>query len=162
MTSKINSRRRKIYYVPGLISLIFLPVIFFETLPSNKFFTVIRYVTPSDAQDQPNTIAYTGQYFMKEIKKKKIIPFYLDEDHELNKKKFSIIELESLRLKFTCDTNHVIAIQLSDSLYYGEFISLLNLMAKYKFKRYGDWKNVFYIFGEDPPDPENEIKPIYL
>lgn len=160
MISKIKSIRKKIYYVPGLISLIFLPIIFFAILPSTKTFTVFNYVVPTSSKTT-STWAYSGENFMKQMSKKKIITFYLSNDHEFTKEEFTIIKLEVLKSKFTCDTNHVIAIHFSDSLYYGEFIRLLNMMYKYQFKRYGEWKNIFYIFGEEPPDP-NEIQPIYL
>ena len=161
MIYKSKLKRRKLYYIPGLISLIFLPIIFLKTLHSNKPFPVLNYAVLINVKES-NMPTFSGQYFMKQIKRRKLIPFYLDESHEVNKNKFSFIQREALRLKYTCDTNYVIAVHLSDSLNYGEFVYLLNMMVIGNHKRYAEWKNIFYIFGEEPPDPENEIEPIYL
>lgn len=163
MTNDNKRSRKKIYYVPGLFSAIFIPLLFLTKLKIPKRFTVANYFVLSERKEKHNSFMYpiTGEYFMKQIKRKKLIPFYLDENHELNKIKFEFIQREALRFKYTCDTNDVIAIHFSDSLQYGEFVYLLNMMVVDIHKRYAEWKNIFYIFGEEPPDP-NEIKPIYL
>lgn len=159
-----NPTRRKLYYVPGLISAIFIPFLFFTKLKIPKTFTAANYSVLSERKEKHNSFMYqmTGEYFMNKIKRKKLIPFYLDENHELNKIKFKFIQREALRLKYTCDTNNVIAIHFSDSLQYGEFVYLLNMMIVDNHKRYAEWKNIFYIFGEEPPDPKREIKEFYL
>ncbi len=163
MISKNKSIGRKIYYLPGLISLIFLPIIFLRIpQPSTRSFATLNYAVPYHAKEETDIPSFSGQYLLKTIRKKQIISFYLDEDHKLNTKKITVIQSEALKLKFECDINHVIAVHFSDSLNYGEFVYLLNMMALDNHKRYAEWKNIFYIFGEDPPDPENEIEPIYL
>lgn len=94
---------------------------------------------------------FSGQHFIKSIHNKNIISFYLDEDHELNKKKLIVIQSDALRLKFTCDTSSIIAVHLSDEIYYGEFIHLLNVMEQDGHKRYAEWDGTFYILAEEPP-----------
>ena len=63
----------------------------------------------------------------------------------------------SVRVKYTYDATHIIKVHFMDENTYGQFVELVNMMAKDKHKRYLFFNDNFYILGEQPPD-ENMIQ----
>jgi hypothetical protein len=101
---------------------------------------------------------FSSCYFESVISKKRKIQFTLNENGEENKIKMSVIRYEALKLKYTMDTSTVILITLSDSISYGEVISLYDLCEYDKHKRYASWDNKFVIFCEWPEKKKIESK----
>ena len=86
----------------------------------------------------------------KEIKRKKQIKFTLDNNEKDNKRKMEMIQYEALKLKYTQDTATVVVIILSDSITYGDFISIFDMCLADGHNRYASWDDKFVIFGEWP------------
>ena len=61
-----------------------------------------------------------------------------------------MIRYEALKLKYTEDTSKVILINLTDSIRYGDFVSIIDMCEADGHKRYAYWDNKFVIFGELP------------
>jgi hypothetical protein len=150
-------KRPKLFYIPGMISLLVVPVLFYFFQPTPKKQTVLKiFVTREDRpEDRTSTIlSFSRSAVMAELKGKKIKTVYYDEDHELNARKLEFIAQEALKLKFYHDTTQVIKVRLSSETTYGEFVQLINIMYKDKHKRYAWLDDDFYIFGEEPPASE--------
>ena len=92
-------KKAKIYYVPGLISSILVPLYFSYLISRynnassylrNKYSasSIINYSVPSDSKN--SNYLFSGVHIIKEINKKKLITFYLDSDYLLNSKKIHL------------------------------------------------------------------------
>ena len=157
-------KRKRIYYVPGLISLVAFPIIIFYYAHSFKQQVVLKFYLASDNTDRNNPVfAFSKWRILGVMKKKKIVPVYLDGDHKMNFSKLRFIQLEAQRLKFTCDTTQVLRVRLSYETNFEEFVSLLNIMYMNQQKRYCLIDNDFYIFGENRPvENKKTIEPFDL
>ncbi|MBO9203572.1 MULTISPECIES: hypothetical protein [Niastella] len=147
-------KRPKLFYIPGIISLLVIPVLFYYifSLPVINRQPEIRFFIPKEEWVRPY------------LKKKKINTVYLDDNHSFNDEKLAFIGQEAQKLMFYHDTTQVIKVVFSDKSTYGEFIQLINLMQKNSIKRYVLLNNGFYIFGDPPPEPpeENSYKHLTL
>jgi hypothetical protein len=158
-------KRPKLFYVPGMISLLVVPVLFYVYQPTEKRQTQLKFFVPRE--DQPkdrgsSILYYSRSAVMATLKDKKINTVYLDENHALNENKLKFIGQEALKLKFYHDTTQVIKVHLSTATNYGEFVQLVNIMHRDNHKRYTWLDDDFYIFGEEPPEPETLQMPCLL
>jgi hypothetical protein len=151
-------KRPKLFYIPGMISLLVVPVLFYMYQPIEKKQTVLKFVLPTDdLSSSPYFLKYSRLTVMGKLRGKKINTVYYNEDHSLNAKKLEFIAQEALKLKFYNDSSQVIKVRLSAETTYGEFVQLVNAMYRDKQKRYTLLGDDFYIFGEDPPEPNTNI-----
>src|SRR6187402_2862264 len=123
-------RTGKLLYVPGLISLIgfliAIPSFYKKVIPIKEY--CLTLFIPTDCQkDRPMGPEFSSCYIERIISKKNKLQFTLNADGEENKIKMSLIRYEALKLKYTMDTSSVILINLSDSISYGDVISLYDL-----------------------------------
>src|SRR5260221_14688540 len=122
-------RRKRIYYTSGLISLISIPIIFLHYIPVPKEQVVLKFfLAYDDTTVNSRILRFSKGYIMKDIKEKKIIPIDLDEDHEMNFRKFNFIQSVAQRLKFTYDILHGLRIRLSSETNFGELVSFLKII----------------------------------
>ena len=140
-------------YVPGLISLIglliMLPSFYKRNMPVKEY--CITMFMPKDCNgDKDWILQYAKCNIEKEIKRKKQIKFTLDNNEKDNKTKMEMIQYESLKLKYTADTSTVVLVELTDSITYGNFISIVDMCIEDGHKHYASWDNKFVIFGELP------------
>lgn len=164
------NKRPKLFYTPGMISLLILPVLFYLYQPIEKRQTVLKLVLPREDRPEDRSslnMRFSRASVMARLKGKKINTVYYDDDHELNAIKLNFIAREALKLKFYYDTSQVIKVHLSADNTYGEFVQLVNIMVRDGHKRYTWIDDDFYIYGEEPPhyeeSPQSEqIKPVYL
>ena len=154
-------RTGKLLYVPGLISLIGLLVAlpsFYKKVIPIKEYSLTLFIPTDCKKDRSMGSEFSSCYIESIISKKKKLQFTLNENGDENKIKKSLIRYEALKLKYTMDTSTVILITLSDSISYGEVISLYDLCEYDKHKRYASWDNKFVIFGEWPEKKKIESK----
>lgn len=154
-------RGKKLYYAPGVISLIGIWSFYFHF--QNRFKsrpeTSLIINVP---KENNNYFQYSTGYFKKLIASKKQIKLELNEDRETNQKKIEFIKYEARKIKYTKDTNSVISISLTNETTYGEFVKLLNLCYADDHKLFVLFKKSFLIFGEYPPTPKDTTKEIKL
>lgn len=146
-------RTGKLLYVPGLISLIGVLVAipsFYKKVIPIKEYCLTLFIPTECKKDRSMGSEFSSCYIERILSKKKKLQFTLNENGEENKIKMSLIRYEALKLKYTEDTSTVILITLSDSISYGELISLYDMCEYDKHKRYASWDNKFVIFGEWP------------
>jgi biopolymer transport protein ExbD len=155
------NKRPKLLYTPGMISLLVVPVLFYVYQPVEKKQTVLNFVLPTEDQTlSPYLLKYSRLTVQSNLEGKKINTVYYNEDHSLNARKLEFITQEALKLKLYNDNSQVIKVRLSAETTYGEFVQLVNAMYRNKLKRYTLLGDDFYIFGEDPPEPDLEVTPL--
>ena len=144
-------KRKKLYYIPGIISIIGLPVLlFFWGPPDPVYQKCIKLNIPSNAKDSPGIERFTKGVVYKAIKNKKIITIDLNDDAwdersvYLANKKYGFVESEMERLQFTADTNSVLKIHFGVENTYSDFIWVLNRAIIYEFRRYALVDDDFY------------------
>ena len=145
-------RTGKLLYVPGLISLvgllIMLPSFYKRNIPVKKYCLPLFAIADGNKY---NWFRWPLKHDMeKYVDKKKKIKFVLDENKMDNKIKMEMIRYEALKLKYTEDTSTVILINLTDSIRYGDFISIVDMCVADGHKRYAYWDNKFVIFEDLP------------
>lgn len=151
----ITMTRKKILYVPGLISLIGLPILLWIMGPQERIrHNCIKLFLPQDKKPLPDAVVFSRNTVMTAIKGKKIIPveFWYDLDDPIetfnynNKLNFVLHEIE--RITYTHDTTSVLKVCLGDGISYGDFIGIFNQLILHRVKRYALIDNELYIFGE--------------
>ena len=162
----IMIRTKRLFYTPGLISLIGLSFAlpYFYKKNSPVKYGVLHLFVPKDRNKDYEINHFTIGYLEKEIRYKKKISVTINENHEENRKKLDIIRTEALKLKYFEDTSTVVLIKLSDSITYGEFISIVDMCESDSHKRYGCWNNQYVIWGQWPAikiKENNIITPLY-
>src|SRR5579859_2067283 len=105
-------KRKKLFYVPGLISLLGIPIIVFcfsQAYKPSKL-TSVKLFIPADRKCDDQFISFSKGCFYKSIKDKKIIRVDLNEPSALEQPylfqhKLDFISREIERLQFTNDTS---------------------------------------------------------
>jgi hypothetical protein len=159
-------RTKRLYYAPGLISLIGLFVVlpYFYRQKATVKLGVLPLVVPMDCHRGRESNNYSKCLFENELKSKKLVTITINENKNLNKQKLDIIRHEALRLKYFENTTTVILITLSDSINYGDFVAIVDMCEYDGHRRYASWDNKFVIFGEWPKTEvkqNNTITPLY-
>jgi Biopolymer transport protein ExbD/TolR len=143
---------RKLYYAPGMISLLCLFIVF--KLSINKFqpqqYSYLPFTVPSENKDEPY-YRFSSYWIEQQIKNKKQIVLTLDADEKNNQKKFELIKYEARKLKYTQDISTVLRIKFTNDINYGTLVRLIDLCYTDQHKRFVLLKNSFVIFGEYPP-----------
>jgi hypothetical protein len=153
-------KRKKLFYVPGLISLIGLPILVFYLFPKEqKQLTVIRIFLPSDRKSKDeNIIRYSRDRVFKTIGSKKIFDVNLNPQFPLRDegKTDSLYEFLSEKLgkfKLTNDTTIVIKVDFGNSNTYGQVVWLLNQTLIHQLKRWAYIDNSFYFINNSIDSP---------
>lgn len=155
-------RRRRLYYVPGLISIIGLPMLLLFYWPKEtEAPTCLKVFLPTDRKNDPGMIRFSTEMVYKSVKAKKIVTIDLDVER-LNKEenrtqyifnqKLHFVSREIERLEFTNDTATVLKVKLGANNTYGDYVWVLNQLFLYKVKRYAFVDNDFYVYADPPLD----------
>jgi hypothetical protein len=159
-------RKRKLYYVPGLISLLGLPILLYFLGPQDPAIqTTIKIFVPSDdtKPDPPGFVRFTRHNIYRLLKHKKIVSVDLDDVSPDNidelyrfrhLKKMDFISNEIGRRQFTHDTSSVFKVEFGNYCTYGDFVWVLNLTRLYDVKRFVFIDDAYYILATPPPRPE--------
>ncbi|WP_416440637.1 hypothetical protein [Phnomibacter sp. MR] len=150
----------KLYYVPGLISLLLLfPFFYHAAEPKLHSQTAVSFYLPRDSSKDHFSFLFSVQYIEQSLQKKQQTKFWLGEDAAYNKLSLQMIQEEALQLKLTHDTNRVVAAVLLPTATFNDVVSLINICLINEIKRYALARDTFYIFADPPPtnEAENEI-----
>jgi hypothetical protein len=120
-----------------------------SSINTKDFVFYIRYYAPKDKKHKvPRIYVFEPTSILEANKDKKFIPVILTTDVNENQKKLDFIRFEAKRLKYTNDTNQILKVFIPDCSKYGTFLSLLLMMNEDQHKKYFEYQNWFYIFGE--------------
>lgn len=151
MTKKIT------YYVPGVISLLGLPILLWIYTPHQEPRPrVLSMFFPYEGPDA-SRYRFSKYSFLQEIKNKKLLCVDLNdpappENRDLYARKLNFISQEIGRIQFLHDTSTVLKIKFGDSNTYGQFIWLVNEAKIYQVKRYTFFDAAFYMLANRPID----------
>jgi len=153
-------KRRKLFYIPGLISIIGLPVLLFLFGPREVARpTVMKIFIPTNKKDLPGLIRFSNDYVYRSIKKKKVVTIDLDEERDdeydnkrsyLFYRKRNFISHEIERMQFTNDTSCVLKVRLGYENTYGDFVWMFNQAILYDIKRFAFVDDNYYLFANKP------------
>jgi hypothetical protein len=166
--------KKKIYYRPGMISLIGLPLLVWICLlphrPQQHWYyrQPLRLLLPSDKR---NTYGYSKFSVLREIRGKKILDVDLNEtwppgpDSLFQEQRKDFIMKTILELQLLHDTSTVLKVDFGENNRYGDFIWLINKAHPYMVRRYAFFDDSFYLFANPrphPTPPDSTFSPIYL
>jgi len=149
--------RRIKYYVPGVISLLGLPILLWIYTPHRKPRPrVLSIFFPYEGPDA-SRYGFSKYSFLQEIKNKKLLCVDLNDpapsrNRDLFARKLNFISQEIGRMQFLYDTSVVLKIKIGDSNTYGQFIWLVNQAKIYQVKRYTFFDSAFYLLANRPTD----------
>jgi hypothetical protein len=151
-------KRKRIWYVPGLFSLLGLPVILLIWGPDDPVeHHLMGIFIPSERRDAGGLKSFNRQGVMNLLRKKKITTIDLDDlpsrrSPESNVYRRSQLVLSELaRLQFTHDTSEVLDVHLYEESTYGQFVWLANNATVFGYHRYVFLDDDFYYFPNPPP-----------
>lgn len=158
----MKTRLTKIFYVPGLISAVLIPLVFWylgniklnEPIPNVMDLGISAKFNPNIPLNEQITLETHKNWNYKKIK---ILPNTAKE----NSKRY-VLEIKNLQEKNKKNTG--IEFVLNDSNSYNDFVSVLNDMAIAKHEIYGvDLDKTGHIFAwVDYKDPNKISEPCYL
>jgi len=144
------------HYIPGLISLIGLPILLIIFNPGQEpRQNVIRLRLP--AEDTRDSNEFSRAFIDSFTHTKKIEQLYLDNyqgSEYLKKSQLKFIEREVQRIQFTHDTSMILQIKIGETGTFGNFISLINIATLYHVQRFVLYDDQFYFYANNPPDIE--------
>ena len=153
-------RRKKLFYVPGLISLLGLPVLLFFLGPEDPVYhTVLRIYLPMDKAPRGGLLTtFNKPGFLHIVNGKKLISVDINEylwddrsEYEFNRK-LAFVPREIERLQFTGDTNAVFRLRFGKNNTYGQFIWALTMAGIYDVRRYAFFDDDFYFLTNPSPE----------
>jgi hypothetical protein len=155
----IMATMKKLYYAPGMISLLGLLFIlpYKHDIPVSAPVRTIDYNVPRKIDSGPYE-GFSVSSIQHEIKGKAKMNFRLTGDSKTNRKKMEVIRYEARKLYYTFNTNTIIFIKFTEDLPYADFFKLLDNCRADSIKRFANWDDCFVIFGWNPP-PKREDGP---
>jgi hypothetical protein len=150
--------RKKIYYLPGMISLIGLPflAVFFFPKPAPKLNAIGIFLPYDGKSDDKFILAFSKEYFYKSISKRNLEQIDLFENDStlrnfLLRRKFDFISRELERISFTGDTTTVLKINLCDSNTLGDIVWLVYQTLMYNIRQWMIADNSFFFVNITRP-----------
>jgi hypothetical protein len=163
-------RKGKLYYVPGLISLLGLPILLYFLGPREPgILTTMTIWLPTDDMkpDPPGMIRFSKWRTYQLLKHKKIVTVDLNENEYMQGtplhdfvylKKLDFIAAEIARRQFTHDTGSVLKIRLGSNNTYGDFVWVFNQAHVYGIRRFTFVDDAYFLFTTPPPEPVQDLK----
>jgi hypothetical protein len=151
--------------VLGLLLDLGLNWTFNQSSNSQDNVTYFKYFVPKSSVSKDPNGYFDIRRILKSIEKKKFISVALTNEDDEDQKRFSFIRFEARTLKYTNDTNTIVKVFIPDNCKYRAFLTLLYIVNEDQHKRYFEYQNWFYIFGEEPTkagQTGREIYPIEL
>ena len=161
-------KRKKIFYVPGIISLLGLATfaLLYSPKPPQRLHAMSLFLPHEGHYDTLSR--FSAQGFLRKIKGKTHVEIDLNEVYPtwqslLFQRRQAFITREIERIQFTHDTNTVLRIHLGANNTYGHFIWLLDQATLSGLKHYVLIDDNFYFMANPPIDTTTvPIQPLYL
>jgi hypothetical protein len=170
VASQEMMERKRLYYVPGMISLLGLPILILVFAPKTTLRKRVLTISfPYEGPD-PYRNLFSKNSFLHSIRAKKQLNVNFTDpapgqNPDLFSKKLSFVSREIARLQFLNDTTCVLKIQFGENNTYGNFVWMVNQAKIYDLHRFAFIDNCFYLLGNSPPvidTSSNVISPIEL
>jgi len=143
-------KRKKLYYVPGLISIVMLPILLFFWGPEDPIeLNVLKLKIPARKTEQFSNQQFTMETFNAALVNKKIKTIDINEGSWVRQAQNitrSLVLSEIENIHSGNDTNVVLKVHMGTDCSYGNFIWTLNQALIYDFRRYALIDNELYFF----------------
>jgi hypothetical protein len=157
-------QRRRLYYVPGLISIIGLPILLYFMGPEDHiYYTVLKFNLPTNKKDSAGVSRFSEANFFKLIRNKKKVTVDVNDEGWDDRtryaadRKFNFVTQELERMQFTGDTSKVLEVSLGEKNTYGDYVGLIERAKLYDVHRYAYINDCFYYIPDRlpgrPPTP---------
>ncbi|WP_163398978.1 hypothetical protein [Flavobacterium fluviatile] len=138
-----RKKRKKIFYVPGMISLVLIPLFCFYHFYKTDAFKVEGCLDISVATKEE-----FEKYRIKDLRKYKDFSFKQDKSEELKELRFFVRDLVR---KY--DTINGAKIHFDSKTDYNTFISVINLIVEEKVELWTHYKDDIYVLSVSMPKP---------
>lgn len=163
-------RKKKLFYIPGMISLIGLPILVYFFIPSAKPSTVIKiYLLRDRIYEQSanfSIITMENSFYGPTARKRKIEfdirPDSTGRNNEMINFEFNLISNEIGIIKKFNDTNTIIKVTFGKLNTYGDIIWLLNQTMLHQCNRWGLLDGTFYIMNFKSDTSRKDIETFSL
>jgi hypothetical protein len=150
--------KKKIYYVPGLFTLLGLPVLLLIWGPDDPVYeTTMRMLLPSESGDKPGMVIYNREGINRRLRGKKIetvelddLPSRISPDYTMYRKSGFVLR-ELSRLRFAHDTSEVLKVSFWEESTYGQFVWALNNANIFLYKYYFFLDDALYYMPQPLP-----------
>jgi len=153
-------RRKKLYYVPGLISILGLPILlYFMDTDNIVYHTVLRLNLATTKKDSPGIERFSEEGFFRLIKNKKKVTVDVNDDEWDDRSKYAhdrklhFVTQEIERMQFTGDTSMVLEVRLGYNNTYGDFVRMIERARLYDVRRYAYIDDCLYFVPDPLPGP---------
>ncbi len=147
-----REKRKKIFYVPGMISLVLIPLFCFYHFYKVDAFKVEGSINISlpDSSQKEALLAIKRNYHV----------FILNNTEDLEKPKLNDLQFALRKMKREHDTINGIKIHLGNEMRYEVYIRLLDFFAIEKIPIFIQNDNDFLVFMMPKPKPKKDLKAI--
>ena len=146
-----REKRKRIFYVPGMISLVFIPLFCFYHFYKTDAFKDERCIDiffPNDSVIKENFLTLKRKYHIFSFNN-------LERDNNVNLNK---LQLSLRKLKRENDTINGVQIHLGNEMNYEVYIKILDILTIEKIKIYVQYKNDFLVLMLPKPKKTRYIK----
>jgi hypothetical protein len=147
----INKKRKKIFYVPGMISLIFIPFLCFVYFYKTGSFIEYRCIDLTLPDDEVFL-----EYKVPSLRKYKEFDFNGSKSNE--KKNLNELHFFLRKLVKESDTINGAKVHLGSKTHYDVFINVIDIIKTEKVPTWGLFKNDFYILGSNNKPKRDKSK----
>lgn len=116
----LRKSRKRLYYLPGMLSLVLLPLVCLQTLDEHQAFRK-QYITPVAWRPKPTK---EHQQFWLE---RKYMDIRLTEDEDSNRRKLRQARLAIRQMVRTSDTVHGVHFILEEKALFGSFMQAIDI-----------------------------------
>lgn len=145
---KEHKKRKKIFYVPGMISLIFIPLFCFY-----HFYKTDAFKVYGDLAISVSTKEEFENYKIESLRKYKTFNLEQEKYEELNELRKLRFFVRDLVKKY--DTINGAKIHFGSKTDYDTFVSVINIMFEEKVRIWVPYKNEIYVLSSAKPKPTN-------
>ncbi|TPG37829.1 hypothetical protein [Flavobacterium pectinovorum] len=147
-----REKRKKIFYVPGMISLVFIPLFCFYHFYKTDAFKVYRSVDLSfpDSIQKKGFLAIKRNYQL----------FYLNRSEDSEKKELNELQLALRKIKQKNDTINGIQIHLGNKMQYEVYVRVLDILAIEQMPFFIQNDNDFLVLIMPKPKSRNHFREI--
>jgi hypothetical protein len=149
---------RKIYYVPGMITLLVLPILcYYYLLPFKKEERALEIVFAAKYYPHDRfTIRFDTSFLSKPRYKRNYLDITLNGNETEDKIKLDFFRLRIREMISTKDTRNGVHLIFGDSTKYGTFVESFNICKKEGLLRYAPYDNNLWTFQMDEDKDEVE------
>ena len=155
-----SMRKRKRYYIPGMISLILLPIICFYYLkPHIKTETCLVVAYPSKYNPNiKNDLRYDTTQLSRPENRREYIDFVLNGNESINNKILDSFEIRNQTLVKMKDTIHGLHLLFGKTVNWGNVVKAINICFKDSFPRFMIYEdNLWTLYQNITPEIRESI-----